>query len=191
MRKLIVQCLVVAVCFVGCGSTSNADTPQCDGAIAHIRKITQQGDLPIAKLLIDHAVADIESGAMPCDAVQRATVMQLREDIYLVYIAERIRIAKEDIIVRHDGFAALRGISIATSAAQAIDIEFIADLDSLRALAYVGAAYQNIRAAKEAEQQDDCELRDLLLIQAADFLRFASELDPRVKKRILEEMAKP
>ncbi len=169
--------IVVVVGGMAVSAGCAGSTARCERAIGHIRSVVQSGDLAVAKMLIDAAIEDEQ---LECTDEQCEALSKLQEDIYTAYIIDRLRIAKDDVLARSDGYAALRSIGAAARAAEDMDIE-LKEINGLCAAAFFSAACQDLMAAREAEDEGDVELRDRLRAEASKFISWALALDPRVK----------
>lgn len=169
--------MIVIGFVVGAVECFGNTTLQCNRAIEHIRAAAQTGNFMVAKMLVDAAVDD---DGLACSDEQCAALAKLRSEIYSAYIIDRLRIAKDDVIERGDGHAALRDIGIAVKAAGEADIE-LREVDGLYAVAFFSAAYQDLEAAGEADKEGDVESRDRLRSEAIKFIGFARTLDPRIE----------
>lgn len=187
MKRRLWGMVVVVSCFMLYGSAFAAGLSQCTHAVKRIKAVYKQGDFPIAKLLVDHAIADVR--ALGCNGEQCEQLKQLREDVYLAYIVERLSLTKTNLLEHGDGFAALRAIAQVNEMAETIKVE-LKGIDQLCGAAFFTAACQNIEAAKEIEQSGEPELGAALRKQAKEFIDWACAFDPRIKKILKETISK-
>jgi hypothetical protein len=162
-----------------------ADSQECTNAIEHIRIVAGSGDLAVAKVLIDYAVHDAK--ALRCSVKQSKTLETFREEIYIAYIGDRLRIAKDEVIVHFNGHAGLRNLVAASDAAESLGFGLV-NVDGLAAAALFSAACQDLEAAEIADLEEDFNLAKHLRAEAEEFLRRAVVLDERVKELIKEKI---
>lgn len=166
-RSITWGTFAVIALFVAHGVHSYATVVRCEQLVSHISAVHRQGDLPIAKLLIDQAVAGASS--MGFSRWQGDRLLELRDTIYKAVVFDCLRIAREKILEDQDGIAALAFIARAYAVAEAIEMEVEGDA-LLWCTAYYAAGKQTLKMAKEAE--DPKEAADLYL-EAEELFRWA------------------
>lgn len=179
MKKHLVGFLVITVyCLTFGGSTCMADSERCSRVIEHIGSVAGSGDLAIGKLLIDHAVDSTE--ILCCSTKQKEAMTQLRRDIYIAYILDRMRIAKTEVLDHIDGRAALRNMFAAVEAAETVGVT-LGNVDVLAGAAFFAAGLQDLEEAETTEQEGNPNRANRLREEAAKFFSHAMTLDPRIE----------
>lgn len=177
MKTYMVLFFTGVCCFAISGSVCIADSQRCEKAIGHIGLIVTGEDLAFSKLLIDHALESNE--ALGCSTKQEDALVNLRKDIYMLYIVDRLRIAKKDVMIDRDGRKALQHVAAAIDAAKEIDL-VLTSINGLGAAALFLAACQDLEDAEVAGKDGDSDTAAYLQKEAAEFLRRALTLDDRV-----------
>lgn len=166
MQKLI---LILSVVVVGCilvkGACSHAAAARCERLVERITASYREGDLPVAKLLIDQAIDDADE--MGFGDRQYRQLADLQGIIYKAVVFDCLRIAREKTRITDGGLFALASIERAQDAAKTIRMDVPRD-PHLWSTVYRMAAAQTFELAEQAEQEEDFERAAQLQLKAED-----------------------
>lgn len=184
MGKRMIGVLGMLLCLTMSGSVSAADSQRCTRATGRITAAYTRGDLPIAKLLVDFAIADRAS--LGFSAGQCEQLLALRKQIYTSCIIDQIVVARKVVTDQHDGHGALRILQRVQQMANTIDTDLYG-LDELLSVVFYFSAAQNREMALSAEREGDLAYALELRLQANEFLQWAISFDRRIERLMREQ----